>query len=149
MSSEHCRRSCRSCILFVVLAVVIGILFGLSETALWVFGYIPDVRFVIPYAAADAMLIFALAPMLAYWEKKISLKNEDYHPSNLCLSGYVKTIMSSAGVFLIFVQIYIGAHLLLIRNVKIVMSFVGTISFSVMFIVFIGFVFSLICNRHK
>jgi hypothetical protein len=141
MSSEHCNRNC----IIVAFAVAFGILFGLSEASLWISGYIPTVRFIVPYAAADAMLIFALTPILALLASKMSndpkYAENDRHHSNFCLSGYVKTIMIAAATFLIFVQIFVGT--LLPRTIKILLSFVGATSFWIMFVAFIMMVFYL------
>lgn len=145
MNSEHCSRNRW----LVVFAVIYGILFGLSEAALWILGFIPRVRFIIPYAAADAMLIFALTPIIALIASRSSndllgTENESRH-SGLNLGKYVTTIMISSAVFLIFVQIYVGT--VLTRTIKILLSFVGSISFWVMFVTFIMFVIYLFRRR--
>lgn len=145
MCSKHCRLYC----LFIILVVFLGILIGLSEASLWILGFIPTVRFIIPYAVADALLIFALTPILALWASKRSSDTKydenDCHKSIICLSGYVKTIMISDTIFLIFVQIFVGT--LLPRATKIILSFVGSTSFWVMLIAFIVMVFYIIRRR--
>ena len=125
-----------ACIVAVVTAIVLGLVFGLSEAALWIFGFIPAIRMVIPYAAADALLIFALTPILALIARNLSREG--------CISKYVATIMISDAIFLIFVQIFVGTVAILSRAAKIVLSFVGSISFWIMLIAFIAFVFYLV-----
>lgn len=145
MCSKHCKLYC----LFIILVIFIGILIGLSEASLWIFGFIPTVRFIIPYATADALLIFALTPILALWASKRSsdakCDENDCRSSTICLNGYVKTIMITDTIFLIFVQIFVGT--LLPRIAKIILSLVGSTSFWVMLIAFIVMVFYIIRRR--
>lgn len=135
-------------ILLIILAVFLGILFGLVEASLWVSGNIPQVRFIFPYAAADALLIFALTPILAVFSNK--MRNSEDSDCGHChsdswLSGYVRTIMISSTAFLIFTQVYVGT--VLPRMIKIPLSFVGSISFWIMLIVFLAMVFHLVRRR--
>jgi hypothetical protein len=131
----------------LISAVIIGLLIGAIEATLWIFGDITKVRFIIPYATADALLIFALTPILAILSNRSDLAriDEGAHCSGQHLSPYVKTIMISTAVFLIFVQIFVGT--LIPFSIKGVLAFVGSFSFWVMLTAFISMVFYLVRKK--
>ena len=44
---------------------LVGLGFGIIEALLWIAGLITGIRFIIPYAAADALLILELKTIIA------------------------------------------------------------------------------------
>ncbi len=129
------------------LAMLVGLAIGTLEATTWVFGLIPAVRAIIPYAAALAMLIFAITPLLAvcFKNKMTPVPGEsDYHRVRFLLC-YVITIMIAAAVFLIFVQIFLGAALAFV--LKVILAYVGSISFWIMLVAFLLYVFYLVRPR--
>ena len=140
MSHEHCGHRCY----FVFIASVFGILLGAFEATLWLFGLIPTVRQIVPYAAADAMLIFALTPVLAVFSRTRPPLPEEREKERRfpCLGKYVKTIMIAATVFLIFVQIFLGTDL--VFTARAILAFIGSLSFWVMLVVFLAMVFTMV-----
>ena len=142
------------CYVTVIIAIVTGLLFGIAEALLWFFGLIPFIRDIIPYATADALLIVALTVFIVLfsnpkpiWHCNDPCKKED--PEKWygcpCLYGYVKAILIAAAIFLIFIQIFIGATLPFAA--KVILAFIGSTSFWTMLTTFIGLVFCTARNR--
>lgn len=134
--------------LTITLAVIIGILFGSMVAFLWVFNYIPQIRYVYPHATAAALLIFALTPIFALYFNKRSIRLDKEcgrHHCPLGLTGYVVTTMISDVVFLLSGSVYAG--MVLTRPEKIPVSFIGAIAFWVMLVVFLSMVFHLAKRR--
>lgn len=130
-----------SCFILMGTAFVLGILSGIAEAILWTLGFIPTIRDVLPYAVVDALLIFGLTTIIALFYRG-SIRGSDGCPEPCrflgCLVSFVRVIMISAGIFLIFAQILVGTVLPLI--LKIIFAFIGSISFWVMFLAFIALV---------
>ncbi len=130
------------------IAVIAGIIIGIIEATLWILGYIPLINAVVPYATAAAMLIFGLTPLLALTIRPAQPPSgcqEHGQPGNPCAVPYVRTIMIAAAVFLIFVQIQVGTVLPFVLNA--ILAFVGSVSFWIMLLAFLAFVFDLIRRR--
>ena len=131
---------------YILPPVVFGLVLGILEATLWVLGLVTKVRFIVPYAAADALVIFALTPILALLAARpefLSGERRPHVPHYTPL--YVKVVMISAAVFLIFVQIFVGTTLS--YTLKIVLAFIGSLSFWTMFVSFISMVFYLVRRR--
>lgn len=130
------------------IAVILGILFGLAEATLWTLGFFSAIA-IVPYATADALLIFGITAIIALFyrrEDDLSRRQNDQSLEK-CSSfvQFIKVIMISTAVFLIFIQILVGAVLPL--ALRIILAFIGSISFWVMFVTFIALVI-WIARRH-
>lgn len=128
--------------------VITGILFGTAEALLWVFGFVPNVRAILPYAVADALLIFAAVPFLALCAgRTLSARFDGYETGRIFrgLGRFAKATMTAGAVFLIFAQVFVG--IMLPRAGKIAMVFAGSISFWVMFLLFLAMIY-YIFRRH-
>jgi hypothetical protein len=136
---------------FIGFMIVIGILIGILEATLWFTGLIPNIRDIIPYAVADALLIVMLTVLIALFYRRgefqvIGAANADAdHYSSNSLSNFVTVIMIAAAIFLIFIQIFVGATP--VNPLKTILAFIGSTSFWVMFVVFIQFVFWIVRRR--
>ncbi|MDR3644314.1 MAG: hypothetical protein P4M02_04480 [Clostridia bacterium] len=142
MSFEHCHSSR----IFIGIAVLLGIIFGVVEASLWLGGLIPSIRAIIPYATADALGIFLLTPLLAMLARTSASDSE--HENCHFLAGfgkYVAVIMIAAAIFLLFVQVFVGT--LLPFSLKIVFAFIGALSFWVMLVTFVASVLYIVRRR--
>ena len=141
----------KNCIILVSIVTLIGIIFGISEATMWSFGLIPSIRAIIPYATADALLIVALTTLIALFYREGNSQESDccedksIQSSSRCLLNFVSVITIAAAVFLIFIQIFVGTVLPL--TLKVILAFVGSISFWIMFVVFIAFVIWIVRKR--
>jgi len=132
---EH-KKNKRSCC-----AIWASVVFGIVVALLWVFGLIPGIRFMIPYAAADTMLMLALTSIITIVAGCCTCSR----CGGRCLPTYIKIILIAAGIYLVFVLIYAGTVLSL--TLKIILSFVGAISFCTMLTTFIAAVIDLLGRR--
>jgi hypothetical protein len=114
---------------FYGLFVLLGLLFGATEAVLYL-NLLFAVRPMLPYAVALALLIFALTSIIAIWRK------------GLCNVLYVRTIIIAAAVFLIFAQILVGSAPTGV--LKIILAIIGSTSFWVMLMTYIGLVFHIV-----
>ena len=138
------------CWISLIGSVVIGVVFGLTEALLWNFGFITAIHAIVPYAVADALLIFLIASAIAIWIGSMyvrlclleRIKNTCFLQ---CLARHVGVVMIAAAIFLIFVQIFVGMTLSL--PAKAILAFVGSLSFWVMFTTFLSTIISLMRPR--
>jgi hypothetical protein len=143
MSNGHWRR----CTALLGIGVSLGIVFGLIEAALWFGGLIPMIRAIIPYATADALLIFALTSIIAVI-LAISGSGRDERDESLlsqCFSDFVIVILIAATIFLLFVQVFLAT--VLPFSLKVIFAFIGAVSFWVMLTSFLAFIFSIVRRR--
>ena len=143
MSNGHCRR----CTALLCIGASLGIIFGLIEASLWFGGLIPLIRMIIPYAAADALLIFALTSIIAVI---LGISGSDKDDNDRCLifhcfSDFVIVILIAATIFLLFIQVFLGA--ILPFTFKVIFAFIGAVSFWVMLLTFLAFIFSIVRRR--
>ena len=130
-----------SCFVLMTTAVILGILSGIAQAFLWVDNLIPFVRQMAPYAAADALLIFGITAIIALFYRSPGRAGEECPqkcPFLGCLVSFVKTIMISSAVFLVFVQVMVGTAFPFV--VKAILAFIGSISFWIMLLTFIALV---------
>ena len=118
-------------------ALILAIILGITVALLWAFGLITGIRFIVPYAVAATLLILALTTLIAI-AKSLNFPGFGCE----CLRRYVIAILIAASIFLIFALIYVGTAL--IYPVKIVLAFVGSISFWTMLITFVAAVICLL-----
>ena len=143
MGNGHWRRSTA----LLGIGASLGIIFGFIEAALWFGGLIPLIRMIIPYAAADALLIFALTSIIAVI---LGISGSDKDDNDRCLifhcfSDFVIVILIAATIFLLFVQVFLGT--ILPFSLKFVFAFIGAVSFWVMLMTFLAFIFSIVRRR--
>lgn len=115
-------------IMFGIFALL-GLLFGATEATLYL-TLLFAVRPMIPYAVALALLIFALATLIVLIRR------------DLWNGLYIRTIMISAAIFLIFAQIVVGS--MPTGALKIILAIIGSTSFWVMLMTYIGLIFHLV-----
>lgn len=140
----------------LAISIGLGILFGLLEATLWLLHIFVNVRAVIPYAAADVLVIFGLTALItailaAEWNENEGTFLGDGQTQNGCeppcrrrnlwVLRFVKVIMIAAAIFLIFVQVFLGVDLT--PAAKAILAFIGAISFWVSLTTFIGFIFAI------
>ena len=109
--------------------VLLGFIFGTTEAILYL-NLLFAARPIIPYAVALALLIFALTSIIAIVRR------------DLCNGIYIRTIMIAATVFLIFAQIVVGS--MPTGAIKAILTFIGSTSFWVMLMTYIGLIFHLV-----
>lgn len=119
------------CIMFGIF-VLLGLIFGVAEASLYLV-LMFSVRLILPYAVALALLIFALTSIIALFRRELC---------NLCNGLYIRTILIAATVFLIFGQILVGS--MPTGIIKIILAFIGSTSFWVMLMTYLGLIFRLV-----
>ena len=115
-------------IMFGIFAFL-GLVFGATEAILYLTLQF-SVRLMLPYAVALALLVFALTAVIAIVRR------------DLWNSLYIRTITIAAAVFLIFAQIVVGS--MPTGVLKTVLAFIGSTSFWVMLMTYIGLIFHLV-----
>lgn len=111
------------------LFVLLGLIFGATEAILYLSLQFA-IRPMLPYAVALALLIFALTTVIAIIRR------------DLWNGLYIRTIMIAAAVFLIFGQIIVGS--MPTGVIKTILAFIGSTSFWVMLMTYIGLVFHIV-----
>lgn len=134
------RNSCRIPSYVPVLA---GFVLGIINALLWYFGFIPFVRPMIPYALAVVVVLFAITAVL----KARCSSGEPMARSSTCASvrQYFPYIMIAGTVMVLFAIVVLATYLSL--TVRLVLAFIGSISFFVMLFTFVAMIFSMTCRR--
>ena len=140
-----CNERWHRCTALLGIGVSLGIIFGAIEAGLWFGGYIPMIRAIVPYAAADALLIFALTSIAAVVLYVFGSASGERCLSVQCFSDYIAVVLIAAAVFLLFVQVFLGT--VMAFSAKVIFAFIGSISFWVMLTSFLAFIFTLIRRR--
>lgn len=123
----------------VILTTFFGILIGVVNALVWVFGYINFVRPMIPYALFSIVFMFITTAVL-----KAACGNarllEGTFPSPTCrsVSTYSPVILITAAIFIVFAIVVLATHLAFV--VRIVLAFIGCVSFWVMLLSFVAMI---------
>lgn len=127
-------------------SIFLGLLLGTIVALLWIFHYFTGIRYAIPYATADALVIFVLTPIFALLSKRQSNDDDEYdcHRHRYPLIPSAVVVLFMTAVYLIFA---LYSVMIITYTLKIILSFVGAISFGIMFITFISMIFYLIRKR--
>jgi hypothetical protein len=115
--------------IFYGIFVLLGLIFGTTQAILYL-TLMFAVRPMLLYAAILAFLIFALTSIITMIRR------------DLWNGLYIRTIMISAAIFLIFAIIISG--IIPTGAIKVILAFIGSTSFWVMLMSFIGLIFHLV-----
>lgn len=115
---------------------LIGLGLGIITALLWLGGYVTGVRFMIPYAAAYAMLVLALTVVIVLVARYMRCDN--------CFHPYTIITVIAATIFMIFALIYVGTALT--YTLKVILAFIGALSFGMLLLTFSALLIRLI-NR--
>jgi hypothetical protein len=119
------------CFITLFIFIFLGLIFGATEAILYL-TLLFSARLILPYAVALALLIFAITSIIAAVR----------HDLHICGDLFIKTILITATIFLIFGQIVAGS--LPTGILKIILAFIGSTSFWVMLTSYIGLIFRLL-----
>ncbi len=129
------------------LVVLLGFVFGISIALAWYFGFVDYVRQMIPFALAFAIVLFTTTAIFKALNGESSGKGpEKCYPSfRFCLCKYSPLLLISAAVFIAFSLLFLATYLPFAARV--VMAFIGSISFWTMFFTFISMILCMPCRR--
>ncbi|MEA4973015.1 MAG: hypothetical protein VB119_07500 [Candidatus Metalachnospira sp.] len=112
--------------------LILGIIFGIAVSLIYLIGYPFAVRLIIPYAVPVVLLIFALTSMKILFCKC------------MWIGPYAKTIIITASIFLILAMLIIGTAVIPAGALKVFLTFVGATSFGITLMTYIGFIFQML-----
>jgi len=117
--------------------VIFGIILGTLNALLWVFGCIDYVRAMIPYALLfGALLLITTAILKARCECARSISAN--HPVTTCMSvnRYTPLILITDTIFIVFSITVLATYLTF--EVRVLLAFIGCISFWIMLFSFVA-----------
>jgi hypothetical protein len=123
---------------------IIGALFGASSALVWNAGFIQNVRGTIPYVLVLAVILFAITAVL----KARCGNTAEVVLTSTCssLRKYSPSVIITAAIVIVF-AIFVIATVLTLPTLKLVLAFVGAISFWTMLLEFIAMVSCMLYRR--
>lgn len=131
------------------LIILFGFILGALSSLAWYFGYVQHARDMIPYALAFAIILFITTAIFrAVCGNSTRECHQDFRISPTCCSvnKYSPLVLLTAAIFIVFSMVFLATYLPYIARV--IMSFIGSISFWTMLFAFIGMIFC-ISYRHQ
>jgi len=130
------------------LIITLGILFGVLSSLAWYFGYVLHARDMIPYALAFGVIHFITTAIFrATLGASRSEGHGEFHSSmSLCLRRYSPLVLITSAVFIVFSLVFLATYLP--YTARVIMSFIGSISFWTMLFAFMGMIHSMPYRHH-
>jgi hypothetical protein len=142
LSNNKNRGSIRICLL-----IILGIILGTGSGLTWYYGYVQFVRAMVPYALAVAvvMLVSTAALRARYGNPGTEVDENLQNTSGISIRRYSPLILITAVVFIAFSLVVLGTYLPLIY--RIILSYVGSISFWTMLFSFAAMIMNILYRR--
>ena len=123
--------------------VIFGILFGTASALVWNGGYIQFVRPTLPYVLVFAILLFVVTAVL----KAKCGNTEEKCLSSTCFSlrKYSPLIMITSAIFIVFSIVVLATYLP--YTFRLILAFIGSISFWTMLFEFMAMVACIVYRR--
>ena len=124
--------------------VLLGVIFGTAAALMWVYGLMPMVRVMIPYALIFAIILFVVTAVL---KARCGSMDEGPCLTSTCssLRKYSALVMISAAIFIVFSICLMASSMPIL--VKTISAFVGSISFFTLLFEFLAMIFCMMYRR--
>jgi hypothetical protein len=124
--------------------VVLGAIFGAATGLLWYYGFIQFVRDMIPYALVIAVILFVVTAVL---KARCGNMAEGLLLTSTCssLRKYSGVLMIAAAIFIVFSIIVLATFLPFVARV--ILAFIGSVTFFTMLFEFVGMIFCMLYRR--